>query len=139
MRRMQMDALFTILFTIAGRTLTIVALTLLLSACVKSNVNVICRPGSGPEDGDGTGFSCGGSNKIAVAANDPVPTNAIPINPTTGTIPAGATCSGGYKCKAATLGVGCGLTPATTKCKDTYNMQNQTPPPTSSGCDCQCR
>lgn len=136
MRRMQMDALFTIV----GRTLTIVALTLLLSACVKSNVNVICRPGSGPEEEDGTGFSCGGSNKMAVAAGTPVPANAIPINPMGGTIPAGATCSAGsYKCKAATLGVGCGLTPATTKCKDTYNMLNQTPPPTNSVCDCQCR
>jgi hypothetical protein len=137
MHRMQMDASFTI----AGRTLTIVALTLLLSACVKSNViNVTCQPGSGPEENDGTGFSCGGSNKMAVSAGTPVPANAIPINPTSGTIPAGATCSAGsYKCKAATLGVGCGLTPATTKCKDTYNMQNLQPPPTSSVCDCQCR
>lgn len=135
MRRMQMDALFTIV----GRTLTIVALTLLLSACVKSNViNVTCRPGSGPEE-DGTEFSCGGSNKMAVTPNTLVPANAIPINPTNGTIPVGAKCSGGYKCKATTLGVGCGLTPATTKCKDTYNMQNLTPPPTSSVCDCQCR
>lgn len=133
MPRMQMDALFTIV----GRTLAIAALSL-LSACIETNVNVTCPPnGAGPGD-PGPGISCGGSNKMTVAAGTPVAANAIPINPTGGSVPAGSTCSSkagspqSYQCKAATVGVGCGLTPGTTKCKDTYDM-------TSTACDCQCR
>lgn len=128
MPRMQMDALFTIV----GSTLTIVALTL-LSACIDTNVNVTCPPGPGSVPDPGVGFSCGGSNKTAVPAGTLVATNAIPIDPPTGPIPNGATCySGSYQCKALTVGVGCNLTPKTTKCKDTYDM-------TTHVCDCQCR
>jgi hypothetical protein len=141
MTRMQVNALFTTV----GRILAIVAVTL-LSAChvplvnVETRVDVKCpsgQMGPGGEPGDpGPGVNCG-LNKILVTAGTPVPTNAIPINPTGGTIPTGATCSSqagsaqSYKCNASTLGFGCGITPQITKCHNTYNMTN-------TRCDCGC-
>jgi len=126
--------------TIVGRILAIVAVTF-LSACsapfvnVETAVNLKCPSGQmGPEEGPGV--NCG-LNRIPIPAGDPVPSNAIPINPTGGTIPNGSTCSSkagsgpSFKCNANTLGFGCGITPETTKCHNTYNMQ-------TTKCDCGC-
>jgi hypothetical protein len=133
MPRMQGDTLFIMV----RRTLIIMPL-ILLSAChvMETNVNVTC-PSTGPGEPP-PGFSCGGSNKQAVQANTSLATNVIAINPLGGTIPTGAKCSSkagsgqSYQCKAATVGVGCGITPATTHCKDTYDIG-------TTMCDCQCR
>lgn len=125
------------------RTVVAIMAIALLSACtvplvqVETKVNVTCPDGqSGDPSTEEPGVNCGGSNKIAVPAGTPVATNAVPVNPTSGTIPPGATCSSAnpgtqsFKCKAGIPGASCGI-PAVKKCRDTYNIGNTV-------CDCLC-
>lgn len=128
MPRMQMDALFTIL----GRTLTIGAL-ILLSACIKNNVNVNC---SGSEDGPGINCSTGA---IQLPQNYLVSniSNVVTIPVAGQTIPVGATCLynanplyNSTKCAAGVPSKPCGFT-AGKVCRDTYDTG-------TTKCECRC-
>ena len=131
MPRIQMDALFTV----AGRTLTIVALSL-LSACVNTNVNVECQPGE-----NGPGISCGGSNaKVLTAPTEVASIANVVTIPANQPIPAGALCRIdathiSTQCKSGIPGQPCGYT-AGKKCRDTYNMV--TTDPHFQMCECRC-
>jgi hypothetical protein len=128
MPRIQMDALFTI----AGRVLTILALTL-LSACIKSNViNVDCSGDEKP------GINCStGAIQIPQGTLVSSITNIVTIPVAGQTIPNGATCLynanplyNSTKCAGGVPGKPCGFTPGKV-CRDTYHT-------TTSKCECRC-
>lgn len=107
---------------------------IILAACVKTEVMVGCGPGGGPGGGpDGPGGTC---SKHTVAPLTPLASNVVAIDPTNGTIPAGASCSSAsgasqsYQCNSAVAGTSCNMTGG--KCRDTYDIG-------TTVCDCQCR
>jgi hypothetical protein len=135
MLRMLMDALFTIV----GRTMPIVALTL-LSACVNTNVNVTCPPGAGPEDGPGISCTADSSKTNLLAGTLVSSINNVVTIPANQTIPTGVVCRVdathvSTQCRSGIPGQACGFTPGK-KCRDTYNMV--TTDPNYQMCECRC-
>ena len=129
MLMIKMDALFTIV----GRALPILALTL-LSSCINTNVNVTCPPDAGGDPGT----ACSVGNNVQQLPQHTLVSsiaNVVPI-PANGTIPNGAEClfntdptKNSTSCKQGIPGQPCGFTGG--HCRDTYTIL-------TTKCACQC-
>lgn len=127
------------------RTIGAIIIMAVTSACdgslvhvsTSTNVDLKCPPGQmgGGSGGDGTGISCGGTNREELPAGTLVSSisNIVPIG---GTLNGTEVCSSAtgappsYKCKSGIPGQTCGLVPGK-KCRDTYRFS-------TTVCDCLC-